>query len=73
MQGTIIRKINETRDYLSDRLPKENKEKFERIVIEYKNKGYVGTQQFTTLIEIYKSVGYWQGKESVADVSKGLP
>ena len=30
MQGTIIRKINETRDYLSDRLPKENKEKFDK-------------------------------------------
>lgn len=73
MQGTVIRKINESKRYLIDGPLKHRREEYEGLVTEYNNKAYVGTKRFLAVLDIYWQIANLLGKESITDVSASLP
>jgi hypothetical protein len=66
MQGNIIMRINQSRDYFIDGLLSDDVAKqYEELAEAYRNRGYVGTKQFLSLLEIYRQVALLDGKKLI--------
>jgi hypothetical protein len=65
MQGVVIRKINESRDTFAEILAKEKVGEYDKIVGLYTANGSISAEQFSVLLEIYRQIEFFRGKESI--------
>jgi hypothetical protein len=59
-------------DLLESDFPEDEVDKYNKIVEEFKSKGYIGSQ-FNYLLEVYFKIRYIEGKNSIENVDEKLP
>ena len=73
IQANLIRNISKSMDFLLSKFQQEEVNEYNRTVQEFKNKGYIGSQQFNYLLNISQKIRYLEGKNSIENLSEELP
>ncbi|MGI0011955.1 MAG: hypothetical protein ACREBU_00715 [Nitrososphaera sp.] len=73
VQRTVLGKIGESMNVLSRPSFKKENEGYQQLVAEFNSNGFLSGPQFENLLEIFRKVTHYHGKESIRDLSEEPP